>query len=105
MLPVKLAEKNTNRLLNLREMSEFRGYEYQSFLDGNGLKFVRNTPAEICEVVEEMNDRIDGKWSQDSYDDELQKQYSSLLYKYRPDAHFTGKIGAKFLRNNQYLLH
>jgi putative glycosyltransferase (TIGR04372 family) len=69
-----------------------------------GLKPIENTPEEILDLVEEINQRIDGTWKPHPGDEELQRRYRSLFGKDCICHGFPSRIGAKFLRENKILL-
>ena len=115
-LPVKMWNARRGRYLTIREQL---AYEVESIaLEKNSpagtlrmykrddIKPVRNTLEEICDVVEEMNGRIDGTYEYDDTDCELQARYRDIVdhFPYKEDAPIRWRIGAKFLRANQWLL-
>jgi putative glycosyltransferase (TIGR04372 family) len=70
----------------------------------DGIVLVDNTAEEIYEVVREMNQRLDGRYTEASKDVEDQKRFQSL---FKPEHVCYGspaKIGADFLRKYRLLL-
>lgn len=74
-------------------------------LDSEGIEIIENDGAEILALVREMNMRLDGTWTPDPTDDELQKRSHELFTARAFDGSgFPGRIGAQFLRDNRALL-
>lgn len=110
----KYYSKHKNRLLSIKEMMKIekmiagknRGPMYAKL----GIELVENSAEEILDLVKEMNARIDGEWIETEEDIQLQKKYQSILKEWckqkdiKTNAVFHGKVGAAFLRNNQFLL-
>ena len=95
-----------NRLLTYREiLSRDMGvYGDLGFAAESGIQLIENTPAEICAAAVEMNDRIDGLWTDTEEDIVLQNQFWDIFGADRfrnPEL----RIGAEFLRSNTNLLH
>lgn len=63
-----------------------------------------NTPEEILEASKEMIARLDGTWDETNEDIALQKRFWRHFETRFPDLKYGPKIGASFLRNNQYWL-
>ena len=70
----------------------------------NGLEIVKNTPAEIDEVTTEMILRLCGKWEETDEDRELQAKYRRVVDIFQYQERTPARMGAKFLREHQYLL-
>ena len=66
-----------------------------------GVELVKNTAEEILAACEEMIARLNGTWETTEEDEILQTRYWDLICK---SGHNGGRIGAKFLRDNQDLL-
>ena len=66
-----------------------------------GVELVKNTAEEILAACEEMIARLNGTWESTEEDEILQTRYWDLICK---SGHNGGRIGAKFLRDNQDLL-
>ena len=66
-----------------------------------GVELVKNTAEEILAACEEMIARLNGTWESTEEDEILQTRYWDLICK---TGHNGGRIGAKFLRDNQDLL-
>lgn len=69
-----------------------------------GIEAEENSAEDICDLVAEMLDRLQGKFVETDEDRELQQRYMSL---FRP-GHYAyaaaSRVGAAFLRKYQYLL-
>ena len=118
MILQKYWYKKRNRYLSLREMIEV---EQESFRKGGG-KYcslvnifrwyaqntipVKNTGEEILDLALEMNNCIDGTQIYTQQDQELQRRYWEIVNKsnYEFGIPINARIGAKFLRENQWLL-
>ena len=97
------AEKN--RFLTYREiLSRDAGvYGDLGFAAESGIQLIENTPTEICAAAAEMNQRIDGLWSDTEEDTVLQNRFWDIFGADRfrnPEL----RIGAEFLRSNTNLL-
>jgi putative glycosyltransferase (TIGR04372 family) len=101
-------EKEARRL-SLREifeyglanMSESKGFEK------TGVKLLSNTPKEIRDLAIEVDERIKGKWQDSAEDEELQQMFWEIYQEYslvKEIDSFNARIGAAFLRDNQYFL-
>ena len=66
-----------------------------------GVELVKNTTEEILAACDEMIARLNGTWEASEEDEILQTRYWDLICK---SGHNGGRIGAKFLRDNQDLL-
>ena len=76
----------------------------KSLIDGD-IEIIKNTAEEICEVVLEMNQRIDGTWVGTQEDVELQnrlKKLQEVVPKWQIQEGV--RIGAAFLRRYKHLL-
>ena len=108
------------RMLTLEEMENFVRY-LETYIDGCsrnenllfdrfGIEVVDNTSTEILDAVREMNERIDGTWTETAEDRELQDRYQNKLRDlqknagYDMDMTIIGLIGTQFLRNHMDLL-
>ena len=111
----KMWHVGEKRFLSLSEMLEFEvdvktidkpsrfvflEYEKRNIIP------IDNTPEEILAAVQEMNERIDGTIQYDDLDIELQKRYREIVdnYPMRDNVLNNWRLGAKFLRDNQWLL-
>lgn len=119
MIMVKMWDMKRQRFLTLRDMIK---YEIDSMQDEtihpnmgniyllyhkNEIKPIMNSPQEILDVAIEMHERIKGIRKYDAIDDELQKKYMKILEEanyYKRRFAFPARMGAKFLRENQWLL-
>lgn len=110
---------NDGRMLTLEEMAKFdkffwaytEGGNYdESPFDRFGIEVVDNTSTEILGAVREMNERMDGTWTETAEDRELQDRYQNKLRDlqkkagYDMDTTVIGLIGTQFLRNHMDLL-
>jgi hypothetical protein len=71
-----------------------------------GIIPVENTPEEIRDVIQEMNERLDGTYSESEEDRILQAKYRKIVDDYPKGDNVLShwRLGADFLRNNQWLL-
>jgi putative glycosyltransferase (TIGR04372 family) len=73
----------------------------------SGLRVKDNTPQEICELMLEMNDRIDGVWKSEAGDDQLQTQFWEMFKRVIGDeglkihGEFRSRFGAQYLRDHR----
>jgi putative glycosyltransferase (TIGR04372 family) len=92
------------RFLTLREMlSAGRLMETDEFAK-RGIEPVENTPEEIREAAMEMHARLKGNWQESPEDKELQEHFWSFFKPNELNRVFRSRIGARFLRQNSYLL-
>ncbi len=98
--------KRENRFATFTEMLSLHGYSEEKHQPGLGVELVKNTAEEIKDACDEMNARIDGSWVTTEDDEDLQRQYQNLIVKFsdKPTWNGQGRVGAKFLRDNQDLL-
>mgnify|MGYP001169036850 CR=1 FL=1 len=98
--------KNEKRLMTFREIIELGAgkFYYSELFAKHGIELIENTPEEICDVVTEMDERLNGTWETTEQDEELQRRLWSL---FQPNEHnqvFRCRVGTKFLRQNNELL-
>ena len=105
-IPKKLWSKDKGRYLSFREIMETRMglFAHSDLYKKHGICIVDNTEQEICEVVKEINGRIDGYWSYSDEDEYLQSKFVKLFQSSRYHGPILTRIGAHFLRHNQELL-
>ena len=113
----KLWDKNKKKYMTLRDML----YSETRFTIGKksgiassvlpeyyrrGIVPIDNTPEEILAAVKEMNERIDGTVKYDALDIELQQRYREIVdnYPMKDNVLNNWRLGAAFLRENQWLL-
>ena len=98
--------KRENRFATFTEMLSLHGYSEEKHQPVLGVELVKNTSEEIKDACDEMNARIDGSWVTTKEDEDLQRRYQDLIVKFsdKPTWNGRGRIGAKFLRDNQDLL-
>jgi putative glycosyltransferase (TIGR04372 family) len=70
----------------------------------NGMQIIKNSPNEIIEVTEEMICRLAGTWIETRQDKDLQTRYRKIVDEFPAHQRTPARIGAKFLREHQYLL-
>ena len=70
----------------------------------SGLEIVKNSPEEISDVTTEMILRLSGKWEETEEDRELQARYRRVVDSFQYQHRAPARMGAKFLREHQYLL-
>ncbi|MDC0059765.1 TIGR04372 family glycosyltransferase [Pelagibacteraceae bacterium] len=113
-LPRHYFSKELKRNLSLTEI-----FKYKLFLTfftkeftSRGVEIRENTSKEICDVVNEMIDRIEGKWVEDDEDNILQNKFwkifkENLVEKKHQMYHmsFNTRIGSRFLKENKNWLN
>lgn len=112
---VRYKLKEENRFLTLREMLEIETDEklhtmatvgaYKAY-DNLGVEIVKNTAKEVIDMTEEMVARLNGTADYSEDDKYLQKEYRHIVDRYpmRHNFPFIFRMGAKFLKENQWLL-
>ncbi len=112
----KLWDPKRDRYLTMREIIEYehnstkRGEEFRHLWElyhEEGIVPIKNTPEEILDAALEMYGRINGTYEYDSLDEELQKKYVEIAREANSDDNWYWlpvRMGAKFLRQNQWLL-
>jgi len=68
------------------------------------IEMLKNTPEEIMDVTSEMILRLAGKWIETDEDKGLQAKFRSIVNSFPIHQRTPAKMGAKFLREHQYLL-
>ena len=68
------------------------------------IKILKNTPEEIMDATSEMILRLAGKWIETDEDKELQAKFRSIVNSFPVHQRTPARMGAKFLREHQYLL-
>lgn len=104
----KMYSKKMNRFLNLTEMVDmdfscnFNGHKYAE----HGIELIENSPEEILEAAKEMNERLDGTWTDTHESLERQKLFNEfrkdMMVKHNileGDINWC-RIGDHFLRSN-----
>jgi putative glycosyltransferase (TIGR04372 family) len=99
-----------NRLMSLPEIfsSGAAFFLYSEDYKSNGIKLIENTPEDICDVVIEMTERINGTWKVSENDDTLQLRFWEIFATDAVEVNngrpLHGKIrarfGSAFLRNS-----
>ena len=70
-----------------------------------GIELINNTEEEIVDVNQEMLQRIHKNWEENEENLYLQKKFWSYFKDSKLHGNFSGKIGSKFLKNNQNLIN
>jgi len=98
--------KSEKRFMAVQEIIESGAGRLQRTedIEKMGIETIRNTPEEICDVVDEMEKRLDGSWQDNAEDDELQRRFWLCFESSDLHGVFRSRIGAKFLRDNIDLL-
>ena len=81
-----------------------RYYQNIDHCQADGIENTANTPEALVDVVDEMNDRVDGVWQTTPEDEELQKRFRALIQPHDEGYRLNGRIGAKFLREHADLV-
>ena len=98
------------RNLSLREMFErglYKATQSNKFKEA-GVEVVSNTPEEICDLTEEIIQRLNGDYRQDKNDESIQREFWNIFFKYsgfKKDIDVPIPICSSFLNKNQYLLN
>jgi len=105
-IPKKFWLRAEGRLMTFREVIESGAGSFLETQDykKNGIEVVNNTPEEIRSLVTEMDDRLNGKWREESCDEELQNKFWSLFKSTSLPGAIRTRIGAEFLRQNEELV-
>ena len=69
------------------------------------IELINNTEEEIVDINQEMLKRINGEWTESEENIFLQKKFWKHFEKSKLHGNFQGKIGSKFLKNNQCLFN
>lgn len=101
-------DKQSGEILPLRELvgRGVASLTRTELIAGAGLAVKDNTPAEIRDLMIEMNDRIDGTWVSSDQDEELQPQFWRMFRKVigedglKIHGEFRARFGANYLRNH-----
>ena len=106
LIPKKLWFSEDSRFLTFREIieSEFGWFQDNAQYEEFGIKVVENTPEEITAVVEEMDERLNGKWQTTEADEDLQQRFWEIFNHSHLHGAISARIGTEFLRQNQDLL-
>ncbi len=98
--------KSEKRFMAVQEIIESGAgrIEHTDKIENLGIETIQNTPEEVCDVVDEMEKRLDGSWQDNAEDDELQRRFWSHFESSEFHGVFRSRIGAKFLRDNKDLL-
>ena len=99
-----------NRLMSLAEIFSSGSAFFLCSEDykSNGIKLIENTPEDICDVVIEMTDRLNGTWKASENDDTLQLNFWKIFATDAVDVHngrplhgnIRARFGSAFLRNS-----
>ena len=105
-IPKKVWSNEKKRLLTFRECFELGMKRYKFIREDSptGIEVIENSPEEILDLAQEMNERLDGRYEYSGEDEELQNRYHSII---KPHHFCYGtpiRIGTKFLRANKELL-
>ncbi len=79
-------------------------FYYAELFEQQGIELIKNTPEEICDVVTEMDERLNGTWETTEQDEELQRKLWSLFKPNEYNLVFRCRVGTKFLQQNKDLL-
>ena len=98
--------KSEQRFMAVQEIIESGAgrLEHADEIEKMGIETIQNTPEEICDVVDEMEKRLDGSWQDNAEDDEFQRRFWSHFESSDLHGVIRSRIGAKFLRDNRELL-
>lgn len=105
-IPKLLWSNQHNRYLTFKEVmaSDIGGYFFTHQYTQAGIRADENTPQELCDLAQEMLDRLENKWTIAPSDTHLHAQFMTL---FRPGHYSYGAASAAgilFLRQHQDLL-
>lgn len=110
LVPKKIQDLNSNRLLSLKEISDlpYDIHNMRHFFEDRNLIIIDNTEDEILDAIKEMILHVRDLWVDDEQQSELQSKfwksfenfehYNELRYKLQ------SKISSSFLKNNPSLV-
>lgn len=111
MLMKKIYLKREKRFLTLREILKmeetFRNYNLFYEYINMGCEFIDNTPEEIWDVINEMNQRLDHTISYSQEEKSLQERYINIVHDTTNKngmLFYDGAYSTKFLVNNPWFL-
>ena len=100
--------KKENRVLTFSEIKKLgiADVSIGTVFDDLSIELIENTPEEIMEAAIEMDERLKGTWVSEKEDEDLQNYYWSR-YGHGPGILKSPcqRIGAKYLRQNSFLLN
>ena len=96
--------KNDGEIAKFDWMIKNQGWAFDQNRLVSDYEIVKNTPHQIIDVTTEMLMRIDGTWKETEEDKTLQERFRRVQEKLRTGDQTSARIGAKFLREHQYLL-
>ena len=104
--PRRLWLSDERRFLTFREIRESGVSELviSEQYEQLGIEVTENTPEEITAVVMEMDERLKGTWQTTEEDEELQRQFWSLVKPSELNGALLPRIATEFLRQNHELL-
>jgi len=108
-IPKKLYDQEQEKFLSLREIYEAGLWQAQSSeeYEQKGVVAVENSTDEICAVVEEMYQRVNGNWLESEDDRLRQQKFWNCFKQYAGKKNhgvYKTQIGSKFLAQNIFLL-
>lgn len=106
VIPKHIWSQRGQRYMTFREIIQSgagRFYQSEKYEEA-GLIPVENTPEEITALALEMDDRLKGTWQTTEEDEDLQQRAWSFFPPNDLHRVIKTRIGAEFLRKNQYLL-
>ena len=105
-IPKLFKRRGNGELVHFKELYNTGASEYRSAheIDNSPYLLVDNTEVEICEIAEEMLDRLNGNWKEREEDEKLQAQLLNLM---TPNSYSYGtasRCGTIFLRRYSKLI-
>ena len=92
--------KKRNIFMPISEMLKYEFFYTKQYAESN-IEVIENSSEEISDVVLEMNSRLNGEWIDSKEDIALQDKFWQLV---EIDKTNSCKVGANFLKKNQWLL-
>jgi putative glycosyltransferase (TIGR04372 family) len=105
-IPKLFKRKGNGELVHFRELYNTGASEYRSAheIDQSPYLLVDNTEDEICEITEEMLDRLNGNWKEREEDGKLQAQLLNLMPTKAYSYGTASRCGTLFLRRYSKLI-
>lgn len=103
-IPMLLKDKNSNKILTIKEMitSDLANIRDAEVWSAKNVDFVKNSPKEILELLEELYQRVEGTYKSDQQANKLNEEFKSMLR--HGDFCFgaSSRIGSKFINKYYY---
>ena len=104
-LPKTAWDDKLGRLLTFREMKERANWDDAKRYADAGVTLKENSAEDILEAALELNARLDGTWTPEPEDEDLQRRFQDLLPRDRREKGSVYRVAAGFLRRHRELLN